>query len=154
MRIFSCRRIYLISVFSILMPIVLMGEVFFSWDDLLGRTFEAKVVSVGAQTVKLENREGIQIDFPLGDLKPSSREQVNEWLGTQSETIDASVDRPQAAHKESVFDDILIGNLERLRGSRLKRCEDATHPEKYYVFYYTASWCPPCQRFTPELVKW
>ena len=27
-------------------------------------------------------------------------------------------------------------------------------PKKYYVYYYTASWCGPCQRFTPSLVNW
>ncbi|NQZ57437.1 MAG: redoxin family protein [Lentisphaeraceae bacterium] len=25
--------------------------------------------------------------------------------------------------------------------------------KKYFVFYYSASWCPPCQKFTPDLVK-
>ncbi|NQZ57438.1 MAG: redoxin family protein [Lentisphaeraceae bacterium] len=25
--------------------------------------------------------------------------------------------------------------------------------KKYLVFYYSASWCPPCQKFTPSLVK-
>mgnify|MGYP000373120689 CR=1 FL=1 len=24
---------------------------------------------------------------------------------------------------------------------------------KYYIFYYTASWCGPCQAFTPSLVE-
>lgn len=154
MRVFSCRPLGFIPALFILTPIALLGEAFLTWDDLLGRTFEAKVVSVGAQSVKFENREGKQIDFPLGDLKPSSREQVSAWLKTQSEDSDPSGGELQVVHKESVFDRVLIGNLERLKGSRLKRCEDATRPEKYYVFYYTASWCPPCQRFTPELVKW
>lgn len=152
--IFSCRQIVLLPVFFILIPMVLLGESFLSWDDLLGRTFEAKVVSVEARTVKLENREGKQIDFPLSDLMPSSRDQVNDWLKKQREQAGDSSDEAQVAHKPSVFDTILIGNLERLKGSRLRRCEDATRPQKYYVFYYTASWCPPCQRFTPELVKW
>jgi nucleoredoxin len=49
---------------------------------------------------------------------------------------------------------MLLGNLVRLDGSRLKRCTDATRPKKYYLFYYTASWCGPCQRYTPELVRW
>ncbi len=24
---------------------------------------------------------------------------------------------------------------------------------KYFAFYYSAHWCPPCRKFTPELVK-
>lgn len=30
---------------------------------------------------------------------------------------------------------------------------EAGGPPKYYLFYYSASWCGPCQAFTPELVK-
>ena len=26
-------------------------------------------------------------------------------------------------------------------------------PSKYYLFYKTASWCPPCRKFTPYLVS-
>lgn len=155
MGIFSRRRLRFISACFILVPFVLCGDTFLSWDDLLGRTFEAKVVGVGARTVKLENREGKQIDFPLADLMPSSREQADAWLEAQKDSSTASSsDDAQVAHNESVFDDILIKNLERLKGKRLGRCQDATRPKKYYIFYYTASWCPPCQKFTPELVNW
>ncbi|MDX1679892.1 MAG: thioredoxin-like domain-containing protein [Akkermansiaceae bacterium] len=55
---------------------------------------------------------------------------------------------------DSVFDDILEGNLVQLDGSKLKRLDDFQKPGKYYLFYYTASWCPPCRAFTPSLVTW
>lgn len=112
MPIFSCRQIVLVPVFFIMIPMVLLGESFLSWDDLLGRTFEAKVVSVEARTVKLENRGGKQIDFPLSDLMPSSRDQVNDWLKKQREQAGDSADEAQVAHETSVFDEILIGNLD------------------------------------------
>ena len=139
-----------------LVPLALGGEAFQTWRDLLGRSFEAKVVSVGVRTVKLENREGQQIDFPLSDLMPSSREQVNAWLKAHQETKAAAVDAGAGAdtYPASAFDSILNGKLERLSGKRLKRCTDATRPQKYYLFYYTASWCPPCRKFTPTLVNW
>lgn len=148
------RRFGLLAAALLLFPLALLGEAFLSWNDLLGRTFEAKIVGVGAQTVKLENREGVQIDFPLGDLKSSSRDQVNTWLQAQSENAATSFGPSEEGHKESVFDPYLLGNLERLKRERLKRCRDATRPKKYYVFYYTASWCMPCQIFTPVLAKW
>lgn len=31
---------------------------------------------------------------------------------------------------------------------------DALKSKDYLMLYFSASWCPPCQRFTPELVKW
>lgn len=32
------------------------------------------------------------------------------------------------------------------------RWPSSSRPTKYYVFYYTASWCGPCHRYTPTLV--
>jgi nucleoredoxin len=155
MSTFWRRGIRLMPAVLILTPLFLFGDAFLSWDDLLGRSFEAKVVSVGARTVKLENREGKQIDFPMGDLMPSSRKQVDAWLKAERDaSLISAAEEPQVSYKESVFDGVLIGNLERLKGKRLKKCSDATRPKKYYLFYYTASWCGPCQRFTPTLVEW
>lgn len=57
-----------------------------------------------------------------------------------------------AAAPESVFDDLLDGNLIKLDGDSVKGC-DLVKPTKYYIFYYTASWCGPCQAYTPTLVK-
>ena len=52
-----------------------------------------------------------------------------------------------------MFDDILDGNLVSLQGKSLKRFDATSKPTKYYLFYYTASWCGPCQKFTPSLVE-
>jgi nucleoredoxin len=41
----------------------------------------------------------------------------------------------------------------KLDGKSLKSFKDLKKPSKYYVFYYTASWCGPCQQFTPSLVE-
>lgn len=134
----------------------LNAESYMEWNDIIGRSFEAKIVDVGAQDVQLENREGKQIDFPIADLKPSSKEQIQAWQAARRKAGEAGAKAAtqENSHKASVFDKALLGNLLRLDGKRLKRCDDATRPEKYYVFYYTASWCGPCQRYTPQLVEW
>jgi nucleoredoxin len=121
------------------------------WNDVLGRSFEARIVDLGTRHVRLENREGTQIDFPIADLLPSSRAQLSSW---QSEEGGQTASVAAAVHEKSAFDEMLLGNLVRLDGRRLKSCDDATRPKKFYVFYYTASWCPPCQQFTPRLVEW
>ncbi len=51
------------------------------------------------------------------------------------------------------FDEILDGNLVKLDGKSLKRHSLGSKPAKYYVFYYTASWCGPCQAYSPTLVE-
>lgn len=132
------------------------GE-YLQWNDIVGRSFEARIVDVSALSVKLENKEGRQIDFPIADLKPSSKEQVAAWRADNqnaSATDATAASTANENHTPSVFDEVLLGNVVRLDGKRLKRCDDATRPEKYYVFYYTASWCGPCRKFTPSLVDW
>ncbi|MGA0901051.1 MAG: thioredoxin-like domain-containing protein [Luteolibacter sp.] len=61
---------------------------------------------------------------------------------------------PAKPAKETVFGRVLDGNLVVLTDGCLKDIKDHKTPEKYYVFYYTASWCPPCRTFTPTLVSW
>jgi thiol-disulfide isomerase/thioredoxin len=59
----------------------------------------------------------------------------------------------EPAANASVFDKLLTGNLEKLEGKKVSKVKDLAKPEKYYVFYYSASWCQPCHEFTPKLVE-
>lgn len=48
----------------------------------------------------------------------------------------------------------LAGRLVRLSGSTLKPADDAAlEGVKYYALYFSAGWCGPCRRFTPQFVK-
>lgn len=53
-----------------------------------------------------------------------------------------------AEHKNA---DDFSHKLVNERGSKTK--PDLSKKE-YIVLYYSASWCPPCQKFTPDLVKY
>lgn len=46
----------------------------------------------------------------------------------------------------------LKGNLIDDRGNKFDLAKEGPLP-KYYLFYYSASWCGPCKAFTPELVR-
>ncbi len=49
----------------------------------------------------------------------------------------------------------LKGDLVASEGKKLKRFDDTKlAPVKYYGIYYSASWCGPCRKFTPDLVSW
>lgn len=46
------------------------------------------------------------------------------------------------------------GNLVYLDGSKFSNFdEQKLAPVRYYAIYYSASWCGPCRRFTPDLIK-
>jgi len=48
----------------------------------------------------------------------------------------------------------LKGALVSVQKGKLSRASDATLANtKYIAVYFSASWCPPCRKFTPELVK-
>ncbi|MCF6312287.1 MAG: redoxin family protein [Verrucomicrobiales bacterium] len=52
----------------------------------------------------------------------------------------------------SKFQKHLKGKLVGLNGKRVSRRELSGDPE-FYVFYFSAHWCPPCRSFTPKLVN-
>jgi len=90
-------------------------------------------------------RNGKTISLKAADLSEADAKRLDEWK--------PAADATAAAAKPSVFDEVLDGNLVKLEGKSLKKYELTKKPTKYYLFYYTASWCGPCQKFTPTLVE-
>lgn len=123
---------------------------FEEWTSADGRTATMNLISVtevdGEKVGRFTLRSGKTVELKASQLADEDAQRLAEWKpeGTAA----------AAPGTESVFDDTLEGNLVRLDGKSLKSCDDATKPAKYYVFYYTASWCGPCQQFTPSLVDW
>src|SRR6476620_6397892 len=47
------------------------------------------------------------------------------------------------------------GNLVRLQNGNLVSCyDDELAPKQIYGLYFSAHWCPPCRKFTPQLVAY
>lgn len=121
-----------------------------TWTNKDGKTAELELVKVldqdGQKAGEFKMKNGKTLILKASDLAPAELKRLESFAP-------ASTTPQNAAAAASVFDPILDGNLVRLQGKSLKRCEDATKPAKYYLFYYTASWCGPCQKFTPSLVE-
>lgn len=119
---------------------------FRTWTRDDGKTAELELTETsgvdGEKTGRFKMRNGKTIDLPANGFIDADTELINAWKPEVS-----------VAAAPSVFDDVFDGNLEKLDGKSLKRYELEQKPTKYYLFYYTASWCPPCQKFTPDLVK-
>lgn len=122
-----------------------------TWTRSDGKTADLELIKVsgekGAKIGTFKMRNGQTVDLAASSLSESDAKFLEEWKSDAA--LAAEVEKATA----SVFDEILEGNLEKLSGRSLKRYKPETKPNKYYLFYYTASWCPPCQKFTPDLVK-
>ena len=124
---------------------------FEKWTNKDGRTAELELIKVtgeeGAKVGEFKMRNGKTINIKSGDLSVEAAEKLGAW------TAPAPAAATKTEAEPSVFDKALSGQLVKLTGKSLKKFEMVQPPKKYYVFYYTASWCGPCQQFTPSLVK-
>lgn len=120
---------------------------FEKWTNKDGKTAELELVKVvdndGGKAGEFKMRNGKVITLNAADLSGEAAAKLAAWVPPA----------PVIEAKPSVFDKVLDGNLVKLDGKSLKKFELKERPTKYYVFYYTASWCGPCQQFTPTLVE-
>ena len=117
------------------------------WTNKDGKTAELELVKVvdkdGEKAGEFKMRNGKTVMIKASDLSEEAVEKIATW----------EPPTPVIQGKTSVFDKSLDGNLLKLDGKSLKRFALTERPKKFYVFYYTASWCGPCQQFTPSLVE-
>lgn len=136
---------------SFLIGISLAGSAsaaFESWTNKDGKSVELDLVNVtqvdGQAQGEFKMRNGRSATLKASDLAEADAKRLAEWKPSATAA---------ATPAASVFDDALGGNLVALKGKGLAAKKDFVKPTKYYLFYYTASWCGPCQKFTPSLVE-
>lgn len=115
---------------------------FSTWTNTEGQTAELELRSVkeveGEKVGIFGMKSGKTVHLKSSQLSDADAKRLAEW-------------KPAA---ESVFEEMFEDDLVVLQDGRFQSVKQHNAPTKYYAFYYTASWCPPCQAFTPSLVKW
>lgn len=121
-----------------------LSAAFESWTNREGKTVQLELVEVTGQGAEKAGvfamRNGRKVTIKKADLNEESEKKIDAW-------------RPKISGPASVFDEVLDSNLVIIDGEKFKDHTIAKRPAKYYVFYYTASWCGPCRNFTPTLVE-
>jgi thiol-disulfide isomerase/thioredoxin len=121
---------------------------FRTWTRGDGKTAELSLVAVtdadGEKSGEFKMRNGKSVTIKASSLLEGDAKLLADWTPSGGSV---------PAGKPSAFDKILEGDLVKLSGKSLKTYKGATKPKKYYIFYYTASWCGPCHKYTPSLVQ-
>lgn len=125
---------------------------FETWTSKDGKAAELELVSVsesgGEKSGEFKMRNGKIVTLKASALSEADAKRLADWNAPA-----ATETAPAEAAAPSVFDKALEGNLVKLDGKSLKRFSEPVKPAKYYLLYYTASWCGPCHKFTPSLVQ-
>jgi len=148
-------------------PIIVNGKASGSMQATPGRVYPVK--SVDAAGVHVD-AHGAPLTFPVTDTDLLTRStEVDTRLKTVAAAAPAApapaapaattTAAPQAAAAPAAITNTFaakLGNtLVSLDGKKLQPFDSkALSSKKYIAIYYSASWCPPCRAFTPELVSW
>jgi thiol-disulfide isomerase/thioredoxin len=127
---------------------------FSTWTNADGRKAELELFNVteanGEKTGEFRMRNGRSLTLKASDLVESDAARLAEFKPAAAGDSGVATGGGGAG---SFFDSVLDGNLVILDGKGFKPFKGELRPKKYFIFYYTASWCPPCQAFTPKLVE-
>jgi nucleoredoxin len=145
-------------------PLLVNGKVSGSMQVSPGRVYP--IVSIQPSGVVVDAM-GSSLTFPPADTDILRRA---EAVGARREALAAAraaatpqairsppptASRPTPAASTNQIIDRLNGKLVIYNGSSLERLEaSALKGKKYLAVYFSASWCGPCRKFTPQLVDW
>ena len=138
----AMKKIFALA-FAVWLPIAAAQEIR-TWTSASGKTLEATFVELKYDQVVLQLPNGQKMKIRLNQL--SSADQIYVGGRDRAGAVTAS-----AAEAE------VPPALEALFGKRLvnakgKKVSAATLAGKKIGIYFSASWCPPCRAFTPQLV--
>lgn len=144
-------------------PIVVNGKPSGAMKANPGRTYPVKSITATAITV---DAMGSALSFPLSDTdlltRAEKQQQLQATLAAAATPAPAQpaatpVTKPSATPAPAATNAmaaLLAGKLVTFNGKKFEPFDAAQlGTKKYLAVYFSASWCPPCRAFTPELVK-
>jgi nucleoredoxin len=144
-------------------PIVVNGKASGSMKANPGRTYPVKTVT--ATTITVDALGSPLVFAPTDtDLLDRAGKQKERQDALAAAATPAPVQRtdPSAAPSPAATPApatnttaaLLAGKLVTLNGKKFEDFDAAQlGRKKYLAIYFSASWCPPCRQFTPELVR-
>ena len=136
------KKIFALA-FAVWLPIAAAQEIR-TWTSASGKTLEATFVELKYDQVVLQLPNGQKMKIRLNQL--SSADQI--YVGGRDRAGAAAASAAEAEVPPAL--EALFGK--RLVNAKGKKVSAATLAGKKIGIYFSASWCPPCRAFTPQLV--
>lgn len=118
-----------------------------TWTSVTGRTIDARFSKEYYGTVYLDKADGKTIRIRVAQLSRKDRDYIRARKGHRGSTT-----ATRKTRNDSVFAGLFDKSLVSLKGKEVKTHKMTTNPD-YYAFYFSASWCGPCHKFTPKIVE-
>jgi len=136
--------------------------------DQLDETKRNQLIKTGATAELLDAIESGKFAVPKGELKKArqridDQERERALIAEQAKRNDTLYQnqllkqRTRAVRQGSAdaIAGVAKGNLVRLQNGNLVSCYDEElAPKQIYGLYFSAHWCGPCRKFTPQLVAY
>lgn len=119
-----------------------------TWTSASGKTIEASFMELKSDQVVLRSASGEMIKIRLNQLSGSDQVYARGQVRPGGPAIGgaaATSEKPIPPALEELFG-------KRLEGVKGKRLSTGDLAGKKIGIYFTASWCPPCRAFSPQLV--
>jgi nucleoredoxin len=126
--------------------LVAIGTAADTWTSTAGSTIEAEFVKEERGIVHLKTADG-----KIKKIKKSNLSREDQLKATQLASPFAAKKAEVALPKASEAIYGLFGD--ELRNNRKKKVSVDVLHGKVIGIYFSAHWCPPCRKFTPELVE-
>lgn len=118
-----------------------------TWHTIGRAQIDGELSAVYGSVALITGKERVSF-VPLEALDDAETMRVAGFLKTKPAS------RPTWGNSSEVVTKALKHKLEILRGDELTAYDPGSLPEpEIYLIYFSAHWCPPCQRFTPDLVQ-
>ncbi len=125
-----------------------------TWTTPSGSPMQAECLGVKGNYVVFKKTDGSRVLLPYTKLSPADQTRVSgiEFKAPRA-TVTVVPAKTESASDSSKVATALKGKLVTLNGRVIRDVtEEKLAGTRFYAVYYSASWCGPCRRFTPQLV--